>query len=407
MCTNLGDLMKKTILLGMMLVLALPLVYSLSECKPASDVGLKCTNSDCIYNMDESITVTLEVYLDNIGLAGTLVKFYMHEVGQKVNCLNDPSNYCLQRQVSGIYISNGKATVTFNKLGVYKTVEVTAKLIDGSTTSIALEIRPAILLKLSYPLEYSTGQYLVNQVAKLNVELTDLSNQQPILSAETFNCKFYKGAVEVFPDTKVCSPMEVSFVPTSTGSYRVWAKATYIGKDQYGNDIRYFPSEDTINVDVQLPQQDVKVYLGGVNIRSLDQTSEGAYKIETKSYTFTIKSSMNGQPYRLENCNIKMQDPDGSFTQLNFLEGKCRMGTDTECVYTVDYEFKQTGDTYSLSGSCEHNEDILTFDADFVTTEGKQVTSSLTPVIIGIIVGVVVIITIIVIIVVKKKRSSV
>lgn len=391
--------MQLKVLIGIIALIALvPISYGVAQCKPPSDIMLGCKTGDCVYNMDEQIEVTLYISQDNIGLENTQIKFYLHDVGAKDSCISNPSAYCIQRFTSGVYISNNKASVTFNSLGQYKEVEVTAVLVkDGSSATKRVSIRPAIQLTLSYPIIHATGQYIVNELAEVDNTIKNNVTGQNIINPDTLECKFYKDNSEIQPINSVCTPTKLSFTPLQTGSYKVYARATYTGKDNYGNDVLFYPSESSLNLDVQLPTQNVQLFLGAENVNTMDKTAEGAIQVDLKEYIFKITSSLNKQPYALDNCMIYMKAPTdtGSGTLLDFSESKCRDGVDEECVYTASYAFQQLADIYTMNGNCDHGEDIITFHKTFATLniQPPKPSSYILPIIGGVI-GLIVIIII-------------
>lgn len=407
--------MKKTAILT--LILLIPLVYGAAECKPSSDVVIACDSTNCIYNMDNDIVLSLNVLIDNIGLEGTQVKFYLHEVGKQADCMESTSN-CLQSGSAYTkYITNGKADVSFEKLGEYKEVEVTARIMkDNSLILKPIFVRPSIRTTLSYPSSNMQGIYETGQPAKVNVEIKDLVSQSVIVSPASFICTVTKGTQEI--SNKQCSPTEISFTPNSVGTYRIWAKAEYTGLDpSTGSQIPYFPSEDFIDISVQLPQQKITTTVGGEDIKSLPKVGD-SYEIERQSYTFQISSSIGNRPYPFDECSIKISAPDLSETTYaidnsadkKIITQKCTESYD-ECVYTFSYDFKTAGDQYTLSGYCEKGDFVQTFDTKFIT---KQTPTECTKgfiqcnlgLVIGVAIGIIVIIGFIILLSrVRKPRS--
>lgn len=368
--------MRKLIIPILMFILSFSIVYG-ATCQPSANAVILCENTNCVYNMDQPIKVTLKMNIDNIGQENSPVRFYLHEVGKASECVTQSTN-CIRSSTSySDYVESGTATVTFEALNEYKNTEVTAKLKDNSLVTKGISIRPAIKLTLSYPIENAQGIYVTNQLAKANVEIKDLVTQSIIINPSSFQCKFYKGLIEFSPSDRSCNPTLVSFTPDSTGTYRIWAKAEYNKIDSStGMLINYFPSESFIDLSVQLPTQEINTYIGGEDIDSLPKIGN-SYEIDTKQYTLQIKSSMGNEPYPFSKCNIEITAPDTSKTTFTLdnsgdekiVTQKCRAGIDDECVYTFNYDFKEQGDQYSLGGFCEKDEFIQTFDANFVTKE--------------------------------------
>lgn len=326
--------------------------HSPATCERAYDIAL-ITNT--VVGLGEPIRARLDVSPSSlINAEGSPVTFYLYELNS--TCMSGDLTKCVDVITGQVMSKVGTGNITFRKTFIAaKTIMAGARIQSlNKTFERKIMVKPSIKVSLS-----GTGQANVGDTIKVAVSITDLLTNKKITQPTSFTASVELSGEALQATT---SSSEISFKSDIPGTAKVFAKATY--KDPQTN-IEYIEDSDTFEVNIQIAEVVENKYLGAVALEAVEVNDAGSYLVAPGSQKIEFRFSKAGKPYQMNQNDISMLAPDGTETKLNFIDSM----TDTEYVYKANYNFKESGKSYTLSGTFEHFGDPAVSEyIDYVTT---------------------------------------
>lgn len=379
--------MKKiSIIIGLLILLALPVVLAEAQCVPSyEDVYILCGNDDCKFGVEQEMTNITIILSSNLGdIKNTKVKVSLCKPNSDCTGSNELT------RVTALTDSNGEIYLG-DKSNAYSLDYVPTKggdyalrvIVDPDGVAYEASRVFTVASTLDLILNCPAQGYIERDVkCTWNVYVAGTSPKQKVDATPTI--KVIQGEDEL-PNTPTLS--SVTFQTDITGSVDV---SVNVEKEGYLGDT------EIAQVPINNPVLGQTFFVDNKDFFTF--TGVG---VNTGTHQLKLNIDESGDPIAIQSVTGEIRTPSGQIIEMTFLE---KQGD-----WVTTYNFDQAGQTYKLSGKVifeDITKDDLLFEYNILTASGvtDKNKTTITFTIVGIVVGVLIIVVVLIILFKKGGR---